>query len=532
MASSLPTIYSPIDNDPPPRTPSPPSITVRPGDNPDAGDAASSGLPTIVLLNPDPSPRAGLGRRDSATSSFLHPDANTFLRPRAAIMGADDPPAAGADGAGPFNFQTQFMSTSPVKPVREPSLLKNASVSHLRSPANLLRKQSVGQRRGHRYKHSSISAQHQIFQEPPQRPPPVLPASLPIPSLREAWASTHRSQRVRAYWSAVHALVAVTVFLSASGSLALTALSHLVFFDVGSAAICVAVDVLGNFEVWRRSSVRHPFGLRRAEVLAGFAMSVFMVFGGFDLLSHNLKHALEGVGHHEPHHQHQAAMSSLSSSGSAGGGHGHSHGAARVVSPYTVDVAALAAGVSTLVSAYVLGNHARIRRIMRVNAAASLPANPFHVLTLAFSGVLLLLPLLGVPVTVWLDRAICAAIALGMFALGGQLAVAQGLMLLMSWSGRGGEDGSNGMNGTAGVVRDIEAEPHVSRVEEARFWQVHSGLCMATLKVCVVKSCDDTALSQLRSRVSRVIQNRLGEGYGKGTSLRWEVTMQTRTDTY
>jgi hypothetical protein len=31
-------------------------------------------------------------------------------------------------------------------------------------------------------------------------------------------------------------------------------------FDALGASLCVVVDVLSNFEVWKRSSVRHPFG--------------------------------------------------------------------------------------------------------------------------------------------------------------------------------------------------------------------------------------------------------------------------------
>ena len=41
----------------------------------------------------------------------------------------------------------------------------------------------------------------------------------------------------------------------------MTALSHLILFDALGATLCVAVDVLGNFEVWKRPSIRHPFGL-------------------------------------------------------------------------------------------------------------------------------------------------------------------------------------------------------------------------------------------------------------------------------
>lgn len=373
----------------------------------------------------------------------------------------------------------------------------------------------------------------------------MLPASLPIPTLREAWSSMQRDQRARLWWCCCHGLVAIYVFFSAGGSLAMTALSHLVFFDVGSAAVCVAVEVLGNFEVWRRSSIRHPFGLQRVEVLAGFAMSVFLVFGGFDLLSHNLKHVLESVGEHTPHHP-------------------HAH--PRALSPGTVDTASLAAVVSTLVSAYGLRNHGRIRKVMRVRLPfffwAGAPrfadgidilANPFLFLTLTFSFLMLLLPLLSVTYFAWLDHVICAAIAVSMFVLGIRLAVAQGFMLLMSYNGKAsrphpssvGLSGdakktddkamSNGAAGTSdssvsAVVREIESEPNIARVEEAQFWQVHYGLAMANLKICLVRALDDSTLSQLRSRVARVVNNRLGEGYGRGSSLRWEVTVQMSTD--
>lgn len=354
-----------------------------------------------------------------------------------------------------------------------------------------------------------------------------------------------RDQRTRLLWSCAHAAVAVYVFFSAENSLAMTALSHLVFFDVGSAAVCVAVDVLGNFEVWRRSSIRHPFGLQRAEVLAGFAMSIFLVFGGFDLISHNLKHALETVGDHSPH---------------------HSHANPRDVPPGTIDLASLAAAASTLMSAYGLRNHTRIRRVMRVPLpylssilpGAGILANPFHFLTLCFSFLMLLLPLVSVPYFVWLDRVICAAIAGCMFILGTRLAVAQGLMLLMSYNEQGNltkstttdkkDDSSSIPNSSvSAVLREIEAEPQVARVEEAQFWQVHYGLAMANLKVCLVRGAntsgssggggmfggghDDNTIAQLRSRLARVVQNRLGgEGYGRGGSLRWEVTVQMSTD--
>jgi divalent metal cation (Fe/Co/Zn/Cd) transporter len=314
-----------------------------------------------------------------------------------------------------------------------------------------------------------------------------------------------RDQTIRLCWCLCHILISGIVLYSSGGSLALTALSHLIFFDAISATICVAVDIFHNFEVWKRSSIRHPFGLERAEVLGGFAMSIFLLFMGFDLISHNLKHVLESLGSHTPHHP-------------------HSH---QRVSPGSVDFAALLSIIATLISAIGLKNHARIGKAMRFAYLTHLPSvlsNPSHFLTLSCSTIMLLLPLLTITMYLWLDRLLCAIIAMSMFMLGVRLAMAQGLMLLMSYSGKGvGE-----------VMREIANEPAVTGIEEARFWQVHYGLCMANLKLRVKGSgmgpSEEQAIAKLRERISLLIRNRLGGGYGKGAGLKWEVTVQAAAD--
>lgn len=328
-----------------------------------------------------------------------------------------------------------------------------------------------------------------------------MPASLPIPTFKEAWYSMSFEQTVRIGWCLCHALVAAYVLYTSQNSLALTALSHLIFFDAISATICVVIDVFCNFEVWKRSSIRHPFGLERAEVLAGFAMSVFLLFMGFDLISHNLKHVLEGLGNHESHHPHSHTR----------------------VSPGSIDSAALLCIVATLVSAIGLKNHARIGKAMRfayISWLPSLLSNPSHFLTLSCSGIMLLLPLLSINFYLWLDRFLCGVIAISMFVLGVRLATAQGLMLLMSYSGQGVRE----------VLSDIATEPAIAAVEEARFWQVHYGLCIAALKLRVVRGVDDVGTKKLRDRVVGLVRNRLGGGYGKGRSSKWEVTVQICVD--
>jgi Co/Zn/Cd efflux system component len=314
--------------------------------------------------------------------------------------------------------------------------------------------------------------------------------------------STDQTRRIA--WCGCHALVAAYVLYSAAGSLALTALSHLVFFDAISATICVVVDVFCNFEVWKRSSIRHPFGLERAEVLAGFAMSVFLLFMGFDLISHNLKHVLESLGSHQPHHP-------------------HSH---QRVSAGSVDFAAAFSIIATLTSALGLKNHARIGKAMRFVYLSSLPSllsNPSHLLTLSCSLTMFLLPLFSITHYIWLDRLLCSVIAISMFFLGVRLAIVQGLMLLMSYSPQSAES----TQGVGEVMKQLSGDPMVSGVEEARFWQVHYGLCMANLKLRV--RGEEMMLGKLRERINQLVKNRLGGGYGKG-GAKWEVTTQFTMD--
>jgi Co/Zn/Cd efflux system component len=289
-------------------------------------------------------------------------------------------------------------------------------------------------------------------------------------------------------------MVAAYTAWGAQGSAAMQALSHLVFYDSLGALICVAVEVLSNFEVWGRSSLRHPFGLQRMEVVAGFALSVLLIFTGFDLVSHNAKHALEGLGRHTPHHAHKHER----------------------VSAGTVDFAAVLALGSTLISAVGLKNHARIGKAMRFAATDNLPwvlSNPSHLLTLSCSAVMLLLPLLSLHAYTWIDKTMSITIAISMCFLGVHLGKNVGSMLLMSYPGKG----------VPAVIRDIETDPAVTAVEEAKFWQAHYGVGMANLKLRV-RGSEDT-LQKLRDRLTSLVRNRLSGGYGTG-GQRWEVSVQ------
>ncbi|EGC42916.1 cation efflux family protein family [Histoplasma capsulatum var. duboisii H88] len=417
MADTLPL---PI----PPRTPTPPS------DDHSSGPEGYMVIPSMENLS---------------DRNTLSPMVSTF-----GASGTLDPSRNSAMGSaedmtqGPFNFKPTALAKSPVA------------------------KSNVGQRRGHKYKHSSVS--HQIFLEPPPRSPMPLPNSLPIPTWGECLGSMSKDQRIRFWWSVCHMGVAGYTLWTSHGSMAMTGLSHLILFDSLGAMLCVVVDVLGNFEVWKRSSIRHPFGLERAEVVAGFALSVLLFFMGGDLISHTVQHLLENSGH-EAHYSHSHAR----------------------VAPGSVDITALLAIMATLISAIALKNHARIGKAIRFAYIESLPSilsNPAHFLTLSCSTFLLLLPYCPCnSIYGWIES--------------------YPSPLPFPW--------------TSEVLGDIYNHPAVSEIEEAKFWQAHYGLCIACIKLRVTGS--EESLTKLRERIVSTIKNRLGGGYGTG-GQKWEVSLQ------
>lgn len=230
-------------------------------------------------------------------------------------------------------------------------------------------------------------------------------------------------------------------------------------------------------------------------------MSILLLFMGFDLLSHNISHSLENIGDHEPHVAHDHAPSPISARAMA--------------------LISLLAIASTLVSAVMLRNHARIAKAMRLTSLRFLPAilsNPTHLLTLSCSIVQLLMPLLDLPSFVLVDQALSTAMALLMTVLGYQLVKTLGSILLMSYSGEGS---------IADVLRDIETDPSVKTIEEAKFWQVHYGLCMANLKLRV-RGTEDS-LTKVRERISAIVKARLGgsdDAKGTSSSQHWEISTQ------
>ncbi|KAI3405502.2 ZRG17 [Candida oxycetoniae] len=191
----------------------------------------------------------------------------------------------------PFNFQPQELSIN--------SNSSNQSL-HVK-PAH---------RKGHKYKHSSISMN--LFQEP--SPASItdtqlkaIPDSYPIPNYKEAFSSITKNQKLRLLWVSIHFVSSIIVFITGYklGQSSLSTLAHLIFYDSLGSLFIVLVDVMANFEVWGNSSIAYPFGLERLEVLVGFGLSASLVMLGFDLLSHFMEEFVLSWVSHDNHTEHE-----------------------------------------------------------------------------------------------------------------------------------------------------------------------------------------------------------------------------------
>ncbi|CAR27236.1 ZYRO0C12056p [Zygosaccharomyces rouxii] len=142
-------------------------------------------------------------------------------------------------------------------------------------------------RKGHRYKHSSVSMN--FFQEPEVKIPLSIAKSLPIPDLNDliknfSWPRAH----FQLFLTFIQLCMCLLVFqLGHHNSWSnFGTLSHFIAYDVIGSIAIIFVENLSQFEVWYTGTITYPFGLNRIEVLISFSLAVSLCFVGLDLLFH------------------------------------------------------------------------------------------------------------------------------------------------------------------------------------------------------------------------------------------------------
>lgn len=477
--------------------PPPPMLNVEGFEN-DGGTGGTGNPP----LAPPPAPPFAM----TVSKHRLGHSAQSSVSSMASFQSAVNEPA------GPPGSHSPLLR--PKSPAYQPFNFQSTTLD----PAGANASARPAQRRGHRYKHSSVSMN--FFRED-VRAPLAIPASLQIPNLAECFQSMSKEQKVRITWGAFHFFIAFLVYMCESPFTAVSALAHLLFYDAMGALMCAVVDILGNFDVWKRSSIHLPFGLERAEVLAGFALSILLIFMGGDIMSHWIQEVVGALYGGEEVHAH---------------GHSHNHGGQDATLHWTsIIIRVFLAIIVTIVSAVGLENHARISKALRNSGQAPafsyLPwilSNPSHFITVAFSAVILVFPSVTDSTRRVIDTILTPCIAGSMCYMGWMLAKSLGGMMVMSFPGE---------NRIDLVDAEVRKLPGVISVSNIRVWQVHHSAWLACMNVVMTGSAADE--QTVREQASRLIQDIMGaadDGYDEENKLNSKASMtglldQTRWET-
>lgn len=118
---------------------------------------------------------------------------------------------------------------------------------------------------------------------------------------------------------------------------------------------------------------------------------------------------------------------------------------------------------------------------------------------------------MGSPLSSFFDKMLGVVMAMAMLTIGVKLVKSLGSMLLLSYGGPGVQS----------VVNEIVGIQGVREIQEARVWQAHHGLGIATVKLVVYAGAMGAdGEKRLREEVRKIVENKLGR---KG--VKWEITV-------
>ncbi|CAL9734197.1 hypothetical protein MOSE0_E00606 [Monosporozyma servazzii] len=184
----------------------------------------------------------------------------------------------------PFNFNTSTL---------QPPLNSNPNghTPHSNTPPSSASRASF--RKGHRYKHSSVSMN--FFQEPEVKIPLNIAKALPIPDFHDLkenliWPRAYVQLSIVAL-EIIVCLITYQLGHIKNWNNFLT-LAHFITYDIIGSLIIIFIENVSQFEVWSTGTLTFPFGLNRIDVLLSFASAVSLCFVGLDLVFHVLEETI------------------------------------------------------------------------------------------------------------------------------------------------------------------------------------------------------------------------------------------------
>ncbi|KAI1295005.1 Endoplasmic reticulum zinc transporter [Mortierella claussenii] len=278
-------------------------------------------------------------------------------------------------------------------------------------------------------------------------------------------------------WILIHSSIAVMTWLSGmrSGSLSIIGLSYMMLFDAFGVLNIFVSSVIHTDINMKRSTVKHPFGVQRFEILFGLFNAIFLLFIGMNMLKESLEHLMLEDDHHG----------------------GSDHGAVVRV-PLFWTIVALGA---TLISSLGYQNHKQYclltssasqtssQATFGRSSASKIPLliqNQFTMTSLACVAGVILVALF--PHMDALDKLVAIGQSIVMFYLGGPLTKVLGMILLQTTPPKALESVEEGM-------RQLSAtNPSILRLERAHVWSNTYGQLIGTLVVSVAKGADEQSI--------------------------------------
>ncbi|CCF57461.1 hypothetical protein KAFR_0C04700 [Kazachstania africana CBS 2517] len=192
----------------------------------------------------------------------------------------------------PSNHVSKRSSVTLESPFNFPSTTMNDQRTHQQN-ISVSTTTRTSFRKGHRYKHSSVSMN--FFQEPEVKIPLNIAKSLPIPDFNDllqnlSWPKTH-IQLALVLLQIIICSLTFQIGHYKSWSNFIT-LSHFITYDIIGSLAIICVETLSQFEVWFTATITLPFGLNRIDVLLSFGLAVSLCFVGLDLLFHVLEEVI------------------------------------------------------------------------------------------------------------------------------------------------------------------------------------------------------------------------------------------------
>lgn len=402
------------------------------------------------------------GNRNSMTSLKYVPSPSIPMRNRSPVrdLSPQRRRSPSPKKNSPFNFQSTNLSAAPVI---------NSRASH---------------RKGHRYKHSSVSMN--LFQEPKPRAPLKVPTAFPIPTRQEFFGSCSSDQKLKLTWSIFHLFIAlITYLLGFKYSLhSFSTLSHLMFYDSLSCFVIVFVDIMGNFDVWSKSSIRYPFGLGRIEVLFGFALSVSLIFVGCDLVSHFIEELMFSFFGDSPStHGHSS---------------NHSHDHETDINMIIYELIILLVVTTTLISSNFITEKTKStsKQISKLDALKNtIINNPTHLITLIFSCYLALNPLImNIQSDIEINKIATLIISLLICYMGWKVVRYLGVIILLSFPGTHNSKTSV-LRKIKGKIQDLNVFKSSYSIENVVLSKVHMNLVIILVNIKMIGGSDDDEIN-------------------------------------